>query len=116
MSAQADYLLEWLDSLALSQKPVVVGHDLGGGVAQIAAVRRPQAFAGLLLTNSVSYDSWPIPSVKLMQKLAGALAPEHHPDPRHGAIDLRVVCPTVRNRHILSQRVDLCLYSLSRRP
>lgn len=33
LSAQAGYLLEWLDSLNLGQKPVLVGHDLGGGVA-----------------------------------------------------------------------------------
>lgn len=74
LSAQAGYLLEWIESLALAENPVLVGHDLGGGVAQIAAVRRPNAFAGLMLTNSVAYDSWPIPSVKLMQRLAPVLA------------------------------------------
>lgn len=74
LSAQAGYLLEWIGSLALEAKPVLVGHDLGGGVVQIAALRQPEAFAGLLLTNSVSYDSWPIPSVKMMQRLAPVLA------------------------------------------
>lgn len=74
LSAQTGYLLEWIGSLDLGQKPVLVGHDLGGGVAQIAALRQPDAFAGLLLTNSVSYDSWPIPSVKMMQRLAPVLA------------------------------------------
>jgi pimeloyl-ACP methyl ester carboxylesterase len=74
LSTQAGYLLDWLDSLALEVKPVLVGHDLGGGVAQIAAVRQPDAFAGLMLTNSVAYDSWPIPSVKIMQRLAPVLA------------------------------------------
>lgn len=74
LTAQAGYLLDWLDSLELQEKPVLAGHDLGGGVAQIAAVRQPEAFAGLLLTNSVSYDSWPIPSVKVMQRLAPVLA------------------------------------------
>lgn len=74
LSAQAGYLLDWLESLDLGEKPVLVGHDLGGGVAQIAALRQPEAFAGLLLTNSVSYDSWPIPSVKMMQRLAPVLA------------------------------------------
>lgn len=74
LSAQAGYLLDWIGSLGLEAKPVQVGHDLGGGVAQIAALRQPDAFAGLLLTNSVSYDSWPIPSVKMMQRLAPVLA------------------------------------------
>ncbi|AOT03270.1 hypothetical protein ASPU41_07885 [Arthrobacter sp. U41] len=30
LSAQADYLLEWLGSLDIGEKPVLVGHDLGG--------------------------------------------------------------------------------------
>lgn len=74
LSAQAGYLLDWIGSLELVTRPVLVGHDLGGGVAQIAAVRKPDAFAGLMLTNSVAYDSWPIPSVKMMQRLAPVLA------------------------------------------
>ena len=74
LSAQTGYLLNWLDSLELDTKPILVGHDLGGGVAQIAAVRDSERFAGLVLTNAVCYDSWPIPSVKLMRRLAPALA------------------------------------------
>jgi pimeloyl-ACP methyl ester carboxylesterase len=45
-------------------RAVLVGHDLGGGVAQIAAVRAPGRCAGLVLANSIGYDSWPIPSVR----------------------------------------------------
>ncbi len=77
LSAQADRLLAWLDTLALD-KPVLVGHDLGGGVAQIAAVRSPERFSGLVLTNTVCYDSWPIPSVKAMARAAAIL--RHMPD------------------------------------
>jgi pimeloyl-ACP methyl ester carboxylesterase len=73
LAAQAGYLLDWLDTLELEEPPVLVGHDLGGGVAQIAAVREPERFSGLVLTNAVSYDSWPIPSVKMMQLLAPVL-------------------------------------------
>lgn len=72
LTAQAERLLRWLDALDI-QAPVLVGHDLGGGVAQIAAVRRPERFSGIVLTNAVSYDSWPIPSVKAMQRAAGVL-------------------------------------------
>ncbi|GAC1370959.1 MAG: hypothetical protein NVSMB43_06560 [Pseudarthrobacter sp.] len=67
--ALAGYLLERLGSLNLGAKPLLAGHDPGGGVAQIPAGRQPNAFAGLMLTNSVAYDSWPIPSVKIMQRL-----------------------------------------------
>lgn len=64
---QADYLLAWLDEISIN-RAVLVGHDLGGGVAQIAAVRRPERCAGLLLTNSIAYDSWPIPAVQGLQR------------------------------------------------
>lgn len=74
LAAQAGYLLEWLEALELERKPVLAGHDLGGGVAQIAATRAPERFAGLVLTNAVAYDSWPIPLVKAMRPLAPALA------------------------------------------
>lgn len=77
LSAQADRLLAWLDDQDV-QRPVLVGHDLGGGVAQIAAVRSPGRFSGLVLTNAVAYDSWPIPSVKAMARAAALL--RHLPD------------------------------------
>jgi pimeloyl-ACP methyl ester carboxylesterase len=72
LTAQAERLLRWLDARAI-EKPVLVGHDLGGGVAQIAAARRPDRFAGIVLTNAVCYDSWPIPSVRAMRRGAGML-------------------------------------------
>jgi pimeloyl-ACP methyl ester carboxylesterase len=72
LSAQADRLLAWVDALGLDS-PLLVGHDLGGGVAQIAAVRAPERFGGLVLTNAVCYDSWPIPSVKAMARTSGLL-------------------------------------------
>ena len=69
VAAQAGYLLDWLQVVGID-RAVLVGHDLGGGVAQIAAVRRPAVCAGMVLTNAISFDSWPIPSVAAMQKLA----------------------------------------------
>jgi pimeloyl-ACP methyl ester carboxylesterase len=73
LAAQAGYLDRWLDHLSV-ERAVLVGHDLGGGVAQIAAVRRPDRCAGILLTNAVSYDSWPIPLVRAMQAVPGLAA------------------------------------------
>jgi len=72
LAAQADRLLRWLDMVGV-ETPVLVGHDLGGGVAQIAATRRPDRFSGIVLTNAVCYDSWPIPSVKAMRRVAPML-------------------------------------------
>lgn len=76
VAKQADYLLAWMDALGI-RRAVLAGHDLGGGVVQIAAVRRPSICAGLFLANSIRYDSWPIPSVKAM-RAAGALL-QHMP-------------------------------------
>jgi pimeloyl-ACP methyl ester carboxylesterase len=47
VARQADYLLAWLDHLGV-EPAVLVGHDLGGGVAQIAAVREPRRCARLV--------------------------------------------------------------------
>jgi pimeloyl-ACP methyl ester carboxylesterase len=73
VSAQADRLLAWLDQLGI-ERAVLAGHDLGGGVVHIAAVRRPNRCAGLLITNGIGYDSWPIPSVKAMAAASPVLA------------------------------------------
>ena len=40
VKAQAGHLFRWLDDAGID-KAVLVGHDLGGGVAQVAAVRQP---------------------------------------------------------------------------
>jgi pimeloyl-ACP methyl ester carboxylesterase len=73
LSAQADRLNAWIEHLDVGPVPLV-GHDLGGGVVHIAAVRRPDLCAGLMITNGVGYDSWPIPSVKAMRATAPLLA------------------------------------------
>lgn len=70
VAAQADYLARWLDGLGL-ERVILGGHDLGGGVAHVFAVRHPARCAGLLLTNCIGYDSWPIPSVKLLRAMGG---------------------------------------------
>ena len=73
VGAQADRLNAWLAHLGVD-RAVLVGHDLGGGVVHIAAVRQPERCAGLLITNGIGYDSWPIPSVRAMRATSGLLA------------------------------------------
>ena len=68
VARQADYLLAWLETVGV-ERALFAGHDLGGGVVQIAAVREPARCAGLFLTNAIGYDSWPIPSVRMMRAL-----------------------------------------------
>lgn len=72
VAKQAEYVERWLGHLRIEQA-LFVGHDLGGGVAQILAVRRPPLVAGVVLTNSIAYDSWPIPSVKAMRSAGGLI-------------------------------------------
>lgn len=70
VAKQAEYLATFLDEIGV-KRALFAGHDLGGGVVQVLAVRRPDLCAGLMLTNSICYDSWPIPSVKALQKTSG---------------------------------------------
>jgi pimeloyl-ACP methyl ester carboxylesterase len=71
VTRQAEYLAGWMRGVGL-EGGAVVGHDLGRGIAQIPAVRTPELVRGLVLTNAICYDSWPIPSVKAM-RVAGPL-------------------------------------------
>lgn len=76
--AQAGYMAALLDALGV-ERATVVGHDIGGGVAQILATRHGARVERLGLVNSVCYDSWPIPEMKLIQKtapLVGHLPPD----------------------------------------
>jgi pimeloyl-ACP methyl ester carboxylesterase len=69
VAKQADYLAEWMRAMGLDQA-VVVGHDLGGGVAKILAVKHRPLVGGLVLMNAIAYDSWPIPSVKMLRAMS----------------------------------------------
>lgn len=73
VAKQADYLASWMRAVGLNDGALVVGHDLGGGVAQILAVRHPELVRGLVLTNAICYDSWPIPSVRAMRAMGAAI-------------------------------------------
>lgn len=70
VARQADYLAAWMTRFGLG-KAILAGHDLGGGVVQIAAVRHPELCSGIFLTNAIAYDSWPIPSVAALKATAG---------------------------------------------
>ncbi|TWI52474.1 pimeloyl-ACP methyl ester carboxylesterase [Pseudomonas duriflava] len=69
---QADYLYDWLQHLGIA-KAVFVGHDLGGGVIQQLLVKHPELSLGLVLVDSVAYDNWPVPSVRLARSQAARI-------------------------------------------
>lgn len=59
LAAHAERLVGFIDELGLD-KIHLVGHDIGGGIAQIFAVRNHARVATLVLVNSVGYDYWPV--------------------------------------------------------
>jgi len=59
-------LKDFLDKTGL-QKVHLVGHDVGGGVAQIFAVSFPEKLLSLTLINSVAYDFWPVQPIIAMR-------------------------------------------------
>jgi len=64
---QAGWMLDLLDAFGI-ERAVVVGHDIGSGVAQIMAVRAPARVRGLVLMDGVYAESWPVDA---MTKIAG---------------------------------------------
>ena len=62
----ADRLFGFLNELGID-KCHLVGHDLGGGIAQIFAVRHPEMLLDLTLVNSVGYDFWPVQPVTALR-------------------------------------------------
>ena len=67
INAQARLMLGLMDALGL-RRVDLVAHDIGGGVAQLMAVRRPERIARLALANTVCFDSWPIPEFQPLQE------------------------------------------------
>ncbi len=74
---QAAHILALLDGLGINQAHFV-GHDLGGGIAQILAVRHPDRVLSITLSDSVCFSNWPVPQVVAMR---WPTAPEFEPSP-----------------------------------
>ena len=66
--AHADRVLGLLDILGINYA-CVVGHDVGGGIAQSLAIRAPQRVSRLGLIDSVAFDDWPTRDVKLARAM-----------------------------------------------
>ncbi|MGY1619551.1 alpha/beta fold hydrolase [Geodermatophilus sp. SYSU D00691] len=64
----ADALFDVLDHLTL-RGAVLLGHDTGGALAQIAASRRPDRVAGLVLAGCDAFEHFPPPLLKPLPAL-----------------------------------------------
>jgi 2-hydroxymuconate-semialdehyde hydrolase len=74
--AQAGYVRELLDRLGIEQL-AVVGHDIGGAVAQMLALDGGIRVRALVLVDSACFDAWPIEGVRMIQ----AVLPEQETAP-----------------------------------
>ena len=69
LAGAAQLVAEWLDESG--QAPAwVVGHDSGGAVGQILAVRHPGSVRRLTLTNSIADGAWPAPRARFAKAAA----------------------------------------------
>lgn len=69
LAGAAALLLEWL--ARDHPEPIwLIGHDLGGGVAQIIAARSPRLLAALTLCDAPVADSWPVLPIQLFRVIA----------------------------------------------
>lgn len=76
VQAHADRVLALMDALGIRQA-ALVGHGLGGGIAQSLAVRFPARVSRLALVSSVAFDAWPSRAMRIYRALAplGRLVP-----------------------------------------
>ncbi len=66
IAAQANILMSFIDKLELAPLHLV-GHDIGGGVVQLMAVKRPEQIVDLTMMNPVGYDYWPVQPITTMR-------------------------------------------------
>jgi 2-hydroxymuconate-semialdehyde hydrolase len=71
--AQARHVGELLDALEITRF-ATVGHDLGGGVAQLLSLEG--GAEALVLADAVSFGAWPIEGVRMLQAAEPASADE----------------------------------------
>jgi pimeloyl-ACP methyl ester carboxylesterase len=68
LRSHGERLITVLDLLGIDFA-CIVGHDIGGGVAQAVAVRHPHRVSRLCLVDSVGFDGWPTREVKLARAM-----------------------------------------------
>ena len=70
----AAWLVRFLDAMDNKGPVMVVGHDIGGGVAQHLLISGAVEVPRLALVNAVMYNSWPVPGVARFRDPAVAAA------------------------------------------
>lgn len=68
LRGHADRVLQLLDRLHV-ERACIIGHDMGGAIAQLLAVRRPERVAKLGLVCSFGYGDWPPRELRLARAM-----------------------------------------------
>jgi pimeloyl-ACP methyl ester carboxylesterase len=66
LASQTELVTELIHSLDIGPCHLV-GHDIGGGIGQILAVRSPDSLRSLTMVNPVGYDFWPVQPIVAMR-------------------------------------------------
>lgn len=66
---QAEYLHAWLRHLGIA-RAIFVAHDYGGGVLQHFLIAHPEMCRGVVLTDCVAYDNWPVAAVRMARSMS----------------------------------------------
>ena len=61
--ALADWVTRFVSALRITGPIALAGHDIGGAIAQHLLAHDRLEVSRVALANSVTYDSWPVPSV-----------------------------------------------------
>ena len=68
LRAHADRVIGLMNALGIANA-CIVGHHIGGGVAQMLAVHWPQRVSRLALVDSVAFTGWPRRDVRILRAL-----------------------------------------------
>jgi len=108
IKAHEQRLFEFIGQLGI-QRLHLVGHDLGGGIAQIFAINHAEMLISLSLINTVGYDFWPVqPIIAMRTPVIRQLL--------MGALDLGMMKMLVKAGMYHKERVDNALMDLFWKP
>lgn len=68
LAGHANRIVALLDELGI-ERACCVGHDIGGGIAQVLATTRPTRVSRLALVSSVAFDDWPTRNARIARAL-----------------------------------------------
>lgn len=108
LAARAERVAALIGALG-SGRVHLIGHDLGGGIGQLAAVRFTDRIRSLTLLNSVAFDYWPV------QPILGLRAPVLR-KAMMATLDLGALSLLVRRGLHYPERATPELLALFRRP